>query len=139
MATIDGTSASETLAGGSDPDLINGEGGNDTITGNGGNDTLNGGSGDDIFVIGGNSFGYDIYDGDDGADKIYLNANVSVSQFLLTSANVIDTETLDMGGRIPSGTGGNDVFNISGIQNVVSYRVIDLLDGNDAFFGLSGR
>ncbi len=138
MATIDGTSASETLAGGSDPDLINGEGGNDTITGNGGNDTLNGGSGDDIFVIGGNSFGYDIYDGDDGADKIYLNANVSVSQFLLTSANVIDTETLDMGGRILSGTGGNDVFNISGIQNVVSYRVIDLLDGNDAFLGYQG-
>ncbi|RCW80816.1 beta strand repeat-containing protein [Paracoccus lutimaris] len=139
MATIDGTSASETLVGGSDSDLINGYAGNDTITGDGGNDTMYGGTGNDYFRIGGTSFGTDIFNGGDGADAIYLTADVTVSQLLLDSAHVISTETLDFNYSDISGTGGNDVFDISGIITVNGYRRMYLQDGNDRFTGYQGN
>ncbi|WP_411711918.1 calcium-binding protein, partial [Paracoccus denitrificans] len=118
MATITGTDNSETLLGTANADLINGLGGNDTITGGSGNDTMHGGSGDDTFLIGGTDIGHDIYDGGDGADQIRLNGTLKVSNLSLTSANVIGTETLNFYGYGVEGTGGNDVFDISGMTYV---------------------
>mgnify|MGYP002150777774 CR=1 FL=1 len=66
------TIGNDTLLGTAGADNIDGLAGNDTITGLSGNDTLIGGTGDDIFVIGGTDFGYDIYNGGDGADIIRL-------------------------------------------------------------------
>ena len=139
MATIDGTNGSDILSGTSESDLINGFAGDDTLTGNSGNDTMYGGTGNDVFRIGGITFDYDIYNGGDGADTIYLASSIATSQFLLTSANVIGAEALDFGYSTIGGTGGNDVFDISGIGTVYSYRQFDLYDGNDRFTGYLGN
>ena len=135
MATIDGTNGSDILSGTSESDLINGFAGDDTLTGNSGNDTMYGGTGNDVFRIGGITFDYDIYNGGDGADTIYLASSIATSQFLLTSANVIGAEALDFGYSTIGGTGGNDVFDISGIGTVYSYRQFDLYDRNDRLTG----
>ena len=132
------TIGNDTLLGTAGADNIDGLAGNDTITGLSGNDTLIGGTGDDIFVIGGTDFGYDIYNGGDGADIIRLNADITVSSLRLTSANLIGTETLSMYGYDISGTGGNDAFDISGVTNVTSYNWIRMGDGADRFVGHVG-
>ena len=139
MATINGTINSDGLVGTTDSDVISGLAGNDTITGDGGNDTMYGGSGDDRFQIGGSGFGSDTYDGGDGFDSIYLTSDVVVSRFLLTSSNVIGTEALDFRYHSILGTGGDDVFNISGITTVYSYGQIFLQDGADQFIGYIGN
>ena len=132
------TIGNDTLLGTAGADNIDGLAGNDTITGLSGNDTLIGGTGDDIFVIGGTDFGYDIYNGGDGADIIRLNADITVSSLRLTSANLIGTETLSMYGYDIAGTAGNDAFDISGITNVTSYNWILMGDGLDRFVGHAG-
>lgn len=139
MATINGTIGNDSLPGTADADVINGYAGNDTLIGGGGNDTMYGGSGDDRFTISGTAPGYDIFNGGDGADSIRLSGNVTVSSFLLTSANVISTETLDFGYYSIGGTGGNDVFDISGIEFTSNYGRIYLQDGNDRFTGYRGN
>lgn len=139
MATINGTPNADTLPGTDASDRIDGLGGNDEIIGGAGNDTMYGGTGDDIFRIGGGSFGSDIYNGGDGADQISLSADIATSSFRLTSANVISTELLNFSYYKISGTGTNDVINISGITAVNNYRTIELYDGNDYFVGYSGN
>ncbi|MTH76469.1 beta strand repeat-containing protein [Paracoccus aestuariivivens] len=129
---------SDYVNGGSGNDTLNGGGGNDSLTGGSGNDSLNGGSGDDTFFISGNDFGYDIFDGGDGADRIMLQSDMVVSSFLFTSANVRATETLYFGVYDVSGTEGNDTFNISGITSTYSYDTIRLNAGNDIFTGYAG-
>ena len=132
------TIGDDTLLGTAGADNIDGLAGDDTITGLAGNDTLTGGTGNDVFIIGGTDFGYDIYNGGDGADMIRLNSSVVVSSLQLTSANVIGTETLALYGYSISGTGGNDSFDISGMTNVTSYRLFEMGDGADRFVGFAG-
>ncbi|WP_199260290.1 beta strand repeat-containing protein [Paracoccus binzhouensis] len=138
MATINGTDGSDTLVGTGDADVINALGGNDSLTGGGGNDTMRGGSGDDTFYIGGTEFGRDVFDGGDGADRIRLSGDVTVSSLLLNSSYLTSTETLDFSIYDIRGTGGNDVFDISGVTYTVSYDWIYLYDGNDSFVGYAG-
>ena len=67
VATIIGTSASETLTGGPGADIISGQGGKDTINGLDGNDVICGDAGKDK-LIGGK--GKDQLDGGKGNDKL---------------------------------------------------------------------
>ena len=133
-----GYGGADNVDGGAGNDTLRGGAGNDTLIGGSGNDSLDGGSGDDVFYISGTDFGADVYNGGDGADQIRLVGNVTVSRLMLTSANVVSTETLNFYGYSIAGTGGNDVFNISGIANTSSYRWIDMQDGNDNFTGHRG-
>lgn len=80
MATLNGTSSSETINGTASADTINGmaghddlfgNGGNDVIDGGNGNDFINGGLGDDILIGGA---GYNDLNGAGGAD-IYRMSN----------------------------------------------------------------
>jgi Tol biopolymer transport system component len=66
VATIVGTSASETLNGGPGPDIISGQGGKDTINGLDGNDTICGDAGKDKLNGG---KGRDLLDGGKGNDR----------------------------------------------------------------------
>ena len=52
MAILQGTSADDSLNGGSDNDSLNGGEGDDLLFGNAGNDTLNGGEGSDVIFGG---------------------------------------------------------------------------------------
>ncbi|MFC3571072.1 beta strand repeat-containing protein [Paracoccus simplex] len=133
-----GYAGSDEADGGSGADTLNGGAGNDYLTGGGGNDRLIGGTGDDTFYIGGTDFGLDVYNGGEGADRIRMTGDITVSRLQLTAANVIGTETLDFSIYDIQGTGGNDVFNISGITYTVSYDWIHLSDGNDSFVGYAG-
>ncbi|SMO65928.1 beta strand repeat-containing protein [Paracoccus laeviglucosivorans] len=134
-----GYAGNDYVDGGAGNDTLNGGAGNDELIGGTGDDSLFGGTGNDTFLIGGNNFGNDIYNGGLGADTIRLTSDIAVSRFTLTAANVIGTEILDMSYYDISGTGGNDIFNISAIRQVSSYSRIDLLDGNDIFTGHIGN
>ena len=131
-----------------DSDYVNGGNGNDTLIGGdgadflyggAGDDSLQGDAGDDRFEISGTTIGRDVYNGGAGEDYIRLIDNVIVSQFLLTSATVIDTENLYFREYSITGTAGADLFNISGIATVIDYHQFNLLDGNDSFTGYQGN
>jgi Tol biopolymer transport system component len=66
VATIVGTSASETLTGGPGADVISGQGGKDTVNGGGGKDTICGDAGKDKLN---GQAGKDLLDGGKGNDK----------------------------------------------------------------------
>jgi Tol biopolymer transport system component len=67
VATIVGTSASETLTGGPNADIISGQGGKDQISGSGGKDTICGDAGKDKLNGG---KGKDVLNGGKGNDKL---------------------------------------------------------------------
>jgi WD40 repeat protein len=67
VATIVGTSASETLTGGPNADIISGQGGKDTVNGGGGKDTICGDAGNDKLN---GQAGKDLLDGGKGNDKL---------------------------------------------------------------------
>lgn len=118
MATINGNSGDDTLAGSDDPDSIFGQAGDDTITGGGGDDSLfggigadslDGGTGDDSIV--GGSGDDTLYGGDGGvrtADRVVFRWD-----------NIPDP---DNGGSID---GGDEIEEGSQTVNgvVVSYEV----------------
>jgi Tol biopolymer transport system component len=67
VATIVGTSASETLTGGPNADIISGQGGKDTVNGGGGKDTICGDAGNDKLN---GQAGKDLLNGGKGNDKL---------------------------------------------------------------------
>ncbi|MBK4214861.1 calcium-binding protein [Paracoccus caeni] len=134
-----GYRGNDVVFGGAGNDTLRGNAGNDTFTGGTGNDLLAGGNGNDVFRIGGSGFGQDTFDGGAGEDVISLTSHITLSKFLLTTANVINTETFDMNYYDINGTGSKDVINLSGMQNIVDYGDIDLGDGNDLFIGYRGN
>ena len=81
MATIEGTSAADILAGMAEDDLIRGLGGNDELRGGGGNDRLDGGSGlDKMYGAKGN----DTYFLNAGADTVYEFANEGIDEIVVS-------------------------------------------------------
>jgi hypothetical protein len=80
--TRTGTTAADSLLGGSMDDSLDGGAGNDTLDGSDGNDTLNGQAGDDLLTGG---QGNDRLDGGDGIDTAsYLGATGGVNVNLAT-------------------------------------------------------
>lgn len=131
MASISGTSASETLTGTPENDTIYGNGGNDTLLGNEGNDTLIGADGNDRLEGGdGNDWlsgygGVDTLIGGAGADTLYggsgrdtLDGGAGADTIFLEFDQAVDTLT---------GGGGADLFQ-SSISSFITGNTIDTRD-----------
>jgi Ca2+-binding RTX toxin-like protein len=114
--TLDGTRASQTLAGGAFDDLLRGRGGDDTLHGNGGTDILNGGTGNDVLIGGA---GKDALFGGAGSDVFKLTgvadsgvggAHRDVIHDFEQGSDTIDLSAIDAN----SNTAANDAFTFVG-------------------------
>ncbi|HWI81019.1 calcium-binding protein [Ramlibacter sp.] len=136
---IDGTSGSDTLAGGGGADLIDGFGGNDLIDGGAGNDVLRGGEGDDTLLGGAGSDvliggpGNDAMDGGAIVDRInYVDYNVA------SYADAGQAIAVDLGGLGGDGSAGSGLATGEGadvLRNVnwiVGSAFADRLTGSGA-------
>jgi Ca2+-binding RTX toxin-like protein len=135
LATIIGTTGSDTLVGTPGDDVIAGLGGNDTIIGNGGNDIICGGTGNDVIYAGTQQWwdgvntqpgaGSTIY-GQGGSDVIYGSAFDDV---LVGGAG---SDSLYGLGGADQLFGGNDVDVLAGGMGADYVRGEN---GNDWHFG----
>ena len=127
------------VSGGTGNDTLNGGAGNDELSGDEGNNSLIGGTGNDVFLIGGPNSGQDKFDGGEGSDQIKLVDDITASQFDFSAAKVTGIETLNLAFNNLHGTTGNDVFNLSGIAQIINWDdLIDLNDGADSYLGSAG-
>jgi hypothetical protein len=164
MATITGTSKSETLTGTGAADSISGLGGHDILNGRGGkdalngglgNDTLNGGKGADILIAGD---GNDLLDGGLGNDKMaggkghdtYIVDSTGdvITEFANEGTDTVRTTlaSYTLGGNLENlafagsgdfaGTGNSRANRISGRGGD---DTLEGLDGDDRLNGGSGR
>ena len=124
MATITGTSASETLTGTSGVDSVAGLGGDDTIfgTASAGIDTLNGNTGRDIVV----------YTGAGITDFVTVNFDNAVAGSAGVAKNQGGGDTL-LNIELVRGSNFNDLFNGANLDDTVVGS-----GGNDAFNGGNG-
>jgi Ca2+-binding RTX toxin-like protein len=89
MATIVGTSGSDTLRGTDEDDRLWGLAGNDDLNGGAGDDLLGGGAGDDLLT---STSGHDRLEGGDGDDRLVLVGTSGA----LTGGEGFDTLALDL-------------------------------------------
>ncbi|RNF32775.1 calcium-binding protein, partial [Paracoccus methylarcula] len=84
---------------------------------------------------------HDVFNGGTGYDEIIVYGDIAVSNYRLTSANVIGIEALYFqSGDTISGTSGADIFDFSGISDFAGYyNGISLGGGNDRYTGSSDR
>jgi Ca2+-binding RTX toxin-like protein len=122
MATINGSSANNTLYGTSSADTLRGYGGNDYINGQGGNDTIDGGIGDDKVDGGaGNDTvrggaGVDFVGGGTGNDTLYGDAG---NDYLWGDAGFDFLFGGDGHDRMLGGEGANDLRGGTGDDTLV--------------------
>lgn len=135
MATIRGTSGTDTLIGDDPIDIIYGYGGNDFLYGSDGRDTLYGGDGDDFLRTKGDS---EVLYGGMGADYVYVSDPYNTAIDLrLTGFQRIgwgDTGLVRMASieRIATSS-GNDSLNGNDLDNSFSSDY-----GNDTVYGHGG-
>jgi Ca2+-binding RTX toxin-like protein len=122
LATIVGTTASETLTGTAGDDVIVGLGGNDTISGAGGNDTICGGDGNDTLNGG---TGANFQSGGTGTDTA-------------TYATRTTAVTLSIDGVANDGTAGEGDNIQTDVENVTGGSGNDTLSGSSATNKLTG-
>jgi Ca2+-binding RTX toxin-like protein len=160
MATINGDSTNNNLAGTPFDDIINGKGGFDTLSGLDGDDIifgsgfLFGGNGDDELRGSGQLFGgsdndtlrgegdFNFLFGDDGDDALRAGAGVD----RMTGGSGIDTvlyEGSDVGVSVfldGSGFGGDaEGDTLTGIENVIGSPHNDTITGNNVANEILGR
>jgi Ca2+-binding RTX toxin-like protein len=144
MATFNGTSGNDSLAGGTGNDLINGLAGNDTLGGNTGEDTLVGGLGNDTYRV--NSLGDVIIDEDTvtgfavnaGIDTVITSVLDSLKTYSLERWTFV--ENLTFGGTVAAQLKGNSLGNV--IKSNSAATVNDTLyggGGNDSLFSYAGN
>ena len=135
--TISGLEGDDTLIGGTGNDTIDGGAGNDLISGGLGQDTLTGGTGDDNFV----SDGQDNIFGDDGNDTVDFSD--------ATPGIFVDLDVDSAGGNGTPGqngavldaapnAGGNPLFTLNDVENVVGTSGDDVIFGNNEVNQLVG-
>ncbi|WP_449220132.1 calcium-binding protein [Tistrella mobilis] len=127
----------ETVYGGDGDDILTGNGGDDRFYGGKGNDIMHGGDGADTFIISGVA-GRDSFDGGDGpeSDTVLLDGDTYLDRLILNEeANV---EHLNFFVYLLYGTNSDDIFDISGIQQMSWGSTISLQDGNDRYTGYDG-
>ncbi|UVC10285.1 hypothetical protein IHQ71_06685 [Rhizobium sp. TH2] len=125
----------DVVDGGNSNDTLQGGGGNDQLYGGTGRDLLDGGEGDDIFWIG--DIDMDTFVGGAGTDAVRLMNDTS-RQFLTIDITA-GVEQFDANGFKLSGSIGDDIFDLSGIQQLTMSKVgIRLLDGEDSYIGHAG-
>src|SRR5687768_16161153 len=131
VATINGTSSSETLTGGTGNDRIWGNGGDDTLIGGAGNDELHGGNGDDVLDPGS---GKDRVYGDNGDDRL----KVGLGDQEYDGGNGFDTFdassattglTINLETETVTGLGNSKIDNI---ERVVGSTSADTITGSSA-------
>ncbi|GGB63781.1 hypothetical protein GCM10011505_50410 [Tistrella bauzanensis] len=127
-----GSSTGDAVDGGNGNDILDGGAGNDILEGGGGSDTLIGGSGNDIFLVQGR-FGADLFQGGAGTDTLQVAGGGETMSLRLTVATSV--EVLHFTGHDLSGTDEDDIFDLSGISNIIARRTIWLNDGDDRFTG----
>ena len=135
VATIVGTSGSDTIRGTKGPDVIHGLGSNDTISGKGGRDVICGGNGRDLLRGNGGADtifgqkGNDTIKGGSKADTIKGNGGRD------TIAGGKGPDTISGGSKadIIEGNAGNDVLRGNGGNDTIRGG-----PGNDTCFGGSG-
>ena len=123
MATINGTSGSDLIIGGTTSDTINAGDGNDVVYAGGGNDAVNAGNGNDtVYGEGGN----DTIDAGNGNDIVYGGAGNDT--IFGTEGN--DQLFGDDGDDILDGGKGNDkVYGGSGNDRILVSADNDTIDG----------
>lgn len=125
----------DVVNGGNSNDTLQGGGGNDQLYGGTGRDLLDGGEGDDIFWIG--DIDMDTFIGGVGTDTVRL-MNATGRQFLTLDV-AAGVERLDTNGFGLAGSLGDDIFDLSGIQQLTTSKAgIRLLDGEDSYLGHAG-
>ncbi|MDO8327913.1 MAG: calcium-binding protein [Cypionkella sp.] len=133
MATISGTSGSDTLFGSANDDVLSGLGGMDELTGHAGADALYGGDQDDSFV---GAAGNDTLDGGAGSDQIlyYREAGTRGVMVDLQAGRAVDsygnTDTLISIERIYGSNFGDTILGRDAAG--------DLLFGRDGADSLNG-
>jgi Ca2+-binding RTX toxin-like protein len=141
FAVIHGTTAADTLAGGSEDDALFGGGGDDSISGGAGNDVLDGGTGNDVMV------------GGTGDDTYVVDSDGDLVVETDATATVAGVQIQDIGGGIDkvvasiNYTLGNFVENLqltggsaalSGSGNGLANRIAGN-EGNNVLTGLGGN
>lgn len=137
MATINGTSGSDTLNGTSNADTITAGAGNDIVNAGDGNDTVMGGAGNDT-IVGGD--GNDKLYGEDGNDTISGNAgndtiDAGTGDDTIDGGSGNDTINAGDGNDVINGGADNDTINAGAgddrIMLSIDTDVIDASLGND--------
>jgi Ca2+-binding RTX toxin-like protein len=159
MAIIHGTSAGQTLKGGSLADTIYGLGGDDFLYGYGGNDILDGGTGIDTMAGGTGNDTYYVDNQEDrvielagqGTDTIRTSTHYQLwwdsNVELLTTSNPLGTDPLFLGGndgnnRIEGNAGANYIRGEGGADVLLGGGGNDVLNGgpgSDRLTGGSGK
>ena len=133
MATIIGTSASNTLTGTSSADILFGLAGNDTLFGLAGNDRLDGGLGNDIMTGG---LGNDTYVVDSIFDRAIESAGAGIDLVLASVTFTLgnNLENLTLTGAAAINGFGNSLANVIIGNNAAN--ILLGLGGNDMLLGL---
>jgi len=116
MATINGDSKNNNLAGYSSNDVLNGFGGNDTLNGGAGLDTLVGGEGNDIYIVDSATDTIIEYSGGGSHDLVQSAVSYTLGEYL--------NDLTLTGNSAINGTGNN-------FDNIIT--------GNDASNTLNGK
>jgi Ca2+-binding RTX toxin-like protein len=116
-------------------DWLFGGDGNDEMIGGIGNDVLYGGNGDDLFSIGNAVIGNDSFSGGAGFDVVSVRdvfgsgvTSVAFNQLFMTAPAGIEVFALDNPGIHLTGTAGNDVIDLTGVQ-VLTWNVEAMTTG----------
>jgi Ca2+-binding RTX toxin-like protein len=136
MATIIGTSTSNTLTGTNNADTLFGLAGNDTLFGLAGNDRLDGGLGNDIMT---GDLGNDTYVVDSIFDRPIESAGAGIDVVLASVTFTLgnNLENLTLTGAASINGFGNSLANV--ITGNGAANVLLALGGNDTMLGLAGN
>lgn len=128
------TGAADIIFGRDGHDQLAGLAGNDIIDGGKGMDFLHGNAGDDILQVIGHEGIRDTFDGGSGNDTLQFvgNGAVTFEGFVAAQASI---EILQGNGRGLYGTGGMNVFDLSGLTAMTGLPFIDGKGGNDRLVG----
>ena len=115
MATINGTSANDTLIGNAAGQTLTGQGGSDTIAGAGGVDTLWGATGADVFIFRemGTANADRISDFASGSDKLHLDDAAFAAIGAMGNFAAADARFKANSGGTATDTSDRVVFNTS--------------------------
>jgi len=133
--TVNGTTGSDSLAGGNGNDAINGFAGNDTLLGGAGNDTLDGGSGSDTMIGG---LGDDTYIVDSVLDWITdAGGRDTVLSSVSFDGSRVALENVTLTGTAPSNVLMSSMDNVIRGNDAANY--LDGGGGDDTILGGGGN
>ncbi len=133
--TLTGGSGNDTLSGLAGNDVLQGLDGNDLLLGGGGNDTIDAGTGDDTIRVA-TSGGTDAIDGGAGADRIEaIAANTVIGLSALTGVETITAN--GFGGVRIAGSAAADTLDFSA-TTLTGITLVDGGSGNDTITGSAG-